>query len=56
MNVNVELAVRINEVDIQNNNVTRWGNTTRNKFANYFMSDAGKSEWQNKYFYKFLNY
>jgi len=36
----IEGLEHVNEVNIQNNNVTRCGNTIRDKFANYFTSDA----------------
>lgn len=38
----------VNEINVQNNDVTRCSNTIRDKFANYFISDAGKVEWQDK--------
>lgn len=40
----------LNEVNnIQrHNDVTRCGTSIRDKFAKYFISDAGKMDWQNK--------
>lgn len=46
--LSIEGLENVNEVNIRNNNVTRSGNTIRDKFANYFISDAGKLEWQDK--------
>lgn len=46
--LSIEGLENMNEVNVENNNVTRCGNTIRDKFTNYFISDAGKIEWQDK--------
>lgn len=37
----------VNEINVLND-LTRRGNTIRDKFANYLLSDARKLEWQDK--------
>lgn len=43
----IEGLENVNNVT-ENHGITRSGNTVRDRFANYFISEAGKVDWQDK--------